>query len=569
MTRSPTATPSTAAPTSVTSPAISQPGTNGSGGSDLVPALHEQGVDEVHAARPRRAPVTWPGPQGGVSSWRTSRASGSPKASQTTARMAGPYPTVGSLGAVDLDAALADARPEVLWLDSTDRPGPRAPLAGATSADLVVVGAGYTGFWAALRARIDHPSLDVLLVDARRGRRRGLGPQRRVRVVLAHPRPRERRRALPRGRHALLGAGRQNFDGLVAESPTTGIDAHLELTGALRWRTEPWQVPGVRESVELHRRHGEQVDVLDATALRGRAGLADLPGGDAGSATARRWSIRPDWRWGLADACERLGVRIAEGTDADRARAPRGAGAGRSYRPRGPSGAARSSWAPTRSARRCGRSTVGWCRSTTTCWPPSRSTTTQLASIGWSEPPGRLRRRQPVPLLPAHRGSTGSCGAATTRCSTTGGAHRPVARPAARDPSACWRQHFFETFPQLDGVRFTHRWGGVIDTSTRFSVGFRHRLRRSGRVRGRLHRAGGGGDPVRRPGVPRPAVPARLRAAVAGPGAQGAAAVPAGAGALRRHPADPPGDRPRRCQPRGVGERGSRLLDRLGLGFDT
>ena len=31
-------------------------------------------------------------------------------------------------------------------------------------------------------------------------------------------------------------------------------------------------------------------------------------------------------------------------------------------------------------------------------------------------------------------------------------------------------QHFFETFPQLDGTRFTHIWGGVIDTSSRFSV---------------------------------------------------------------------------------------------------
>jgi glycine/D-amino acid oxidase-like deaminating enzyme len=31
-------------------------------------------------------------------------------------------------------------------------------------------------------------------------------------------------------------------------------------------------------------------------------------------------------------------------------------------------------------------------------------------------------------------------------------------------------QHFFETFPQLDGVRFSHAWGGAIDTCSRFSV---------------------------------------------------------------------------------------------------
>jgi glycine/D-amino acid oxidase-like deaminating enzyme len=32
--------------------------------------------------------------------------------------------------------------------------------------------------------------------------------------------------------------------------------------------------------------------------------------------------------------------------------------------------------------------------------------------------------------------------------------------------------HFFETFPQLEGLRFTHRWGGAIDTCSRFSVMF-------------------------------------------------------------------------------------------------
>jgi glycine/D-amino acid oxidase-like deaminating enzyme len=33
-------------------------------------------------------------------------------------------------------------------------------------------------------------------------------------------------------------------------------------------------------------------------------------------------------------------------------------------------------------------------------------------------------------------------------------------------------EHFFETFPQLEGLRFTHRWAGVIDTCTRFAAFF-------------------------------------------------------------------------------------------------
>jgi glycine/D-amino acid oxidase-like deaminating enzyme len=41
-------------------------------------------------------------------------------------------------------------------------------------------------------------------------------------------------------------------------------------------------------------------------------------------------------------------------------------------------------------------------------------------------------------------------------------------------------QHFFTTFPQLEGVRFSHRWGGAIDTCSRFSVFFGRAL--GGRV---------------------------------------------------------------------------------------
>jgi glycine/D-amino acid oxidase-like deaminating enzyme len=33
-------------------------------------------------------------------------------------------------------------------------------------------------------------------------------------------------------------------------------------------------------------------------------------------------------------------------------------------------------------------------------------------------------------------------------------------------------EHFFETFPQLEGVRFSHQWGGVIDTCSRFCAFF-------------------------------------------------------------------------------------------------
>jgi glycine/D-amino acid oxidase-like deaminating enzyme len=55
--------------------------------------------------------------------------------------------------------------------------------------------------------------------------------------------------------------------------------------------------------------------------------------------------------------------------------------------------------------------------------------------------------------------------------------------PALDDHDATFAalsQHFFITFPQLRGVRFSHRWGGAIDTCSRFAVFFGRAL--GGRV---------------------------------------------------------------------------------------
>jgi glycine/D-amino acid oxidase-like deaminating enzyme len=50
-------------------------------------------------------------------------------------------------------------------------------------------------------------------------------------------------------------------------------------------------------------------------------------------------------------------------------------------------------------------------------------------------------------------------------------------RPATFAKLAC---HFFQTFPQLEGLKFSHAWGGAIDTCSRFCVFWSTALR--GRV---------------------------------------------------------------------------------------
>ena len=64
--------------------------------------------------------------------------------------------------------ALEDALPRCFWLDRDERPAPAPALEGDAEADLVVVGAGFTGLWAALFALERDPGRDVLILEAQR-----------------------------------------------------------------------------------------------------------------------------------------------------------------------------------------------------------------------------------------------------------------------------------------------------------------------------------------------------------------------------------------------------------------
>ena len=63
--------------------------------------------------------------------------------------------------------SLAGAAPRSFWLDQPDAPEPLPALTGRVTADLAIVGGGFTGLWTALLARERDPSLDVVLLEAR------------------------------------------------------------------------------------------------------------------------------------------------------------------------------------------------------------------------------------------------------------------------------------------------------------------------------------------------------------------------------------------------------------------
>lgn len=67
-----------------------------------------------------------------------------------------------------VEEALARTKLCPYWLDNPAEPPAEPSLAGETRADLLIVGGGFTGLWAAVQAKEQMPELDVVLIEAGR-----------------------------------------------------------------------------------------------------------------------------------------------------------------------------------------------------------------------------------------------------------------------------------------------------------------------------------------------------------------------------------------------------------------
>ena len=350
------------------------------------------------------------------------------------------------------------ARPAPFWLDQPGAPPARAPLRGEAAADLVVIGGGFTGLWTALLAKEFSAERSVVLVEGHRvgwaasGRNGGFCD-----ASLTHGAANGRRR-FGAEFATLQRLGAENLDAIQAAVDRYGIDCDFERTGSIGVATEEYQVEGLREA---------DGTFLDTDTVRAEvnsptylAGVWDKQG------TAMVQPAR--LAWGLAAACERLGVRVFERTPVLGLALD---GSGVAVRTR--DGVLRAGW----------------------------------VALGTSAFPALVRRLRPYivpvydyvlvtePLTAAQRGELGwrnRQGIAdsgnqfhyyrlTADDRILWGGYdaiyhfgRGIRAAYDQRPATFARLagHFFTTFPQLEGIRFSHRWGGVIDTCSRFCAFF-------------------------------------------------------------------------------------------------
>jgi len=365
---------------------------------------------------------------------------------------------------MDVHKALADTVVRPYWLDNPAAPAAQPALTGGAAADLVVVGGGYGGLWTALLAKERDPARDVVLLEGNRigwaatGRNGGF-----CSASLTH--------GLSNGiRHfggeigRLEELGAANLTAIGDTVRRYGIDCGFERTGELVVATEPWQLDELITEAEQAAELGADPLLLDAAEVRGEVNSPTYLGGvwdPSGCALVEPAELA----WGLRTACLGLGVRIHEHTPVT---GIRDAGGGR-----------------LRVATRAGAVTAPCVALATGAFPgPLRRRRTlaipvydyalmseplddgQLAAIGW-------RNRQGM----GDGGNLFHYYRLTSDNRILWGGYDAIYHYGGRigaaldDRRATFEtlaRHFYLTFPQLEDVRFSHAWGGVIDTSSRF-----------------------------------------------------------------------------------------------------
>jgi glycine/D-amino acid oxidase-like deaminating enzyme len=352
-------------------------------------------------------------------------------------------------------AALAEAEPRVFWLDDRSAPQAQPALLGRETADLAVVGGGYTGLWTALRAKERRPGLDVVLLEgdvcgsAASGRNGGFCD-----ASLTHGYA----NGLARWPSEIDELERLGLENLLAIGDTIArhnIDCDWQRTGELTVATQPHHLDELAE--EADRREG--VVLLDQDAARAELNSPTYLG--ALYDPSRTALVEPArLAWGLRQACLEVGVRIFENSQVNRLHHRSLSTATGTV---GADHIALATNAFPSLLHRLRRFTVPVYDLVLITEPLSAD---QLQSIGW-------RHRQGV----ADASNLFHYYRLTRDNRILWGGYLPLYHYGSRiDPAFERRRsvhellarHFFQTFPQLEGLKFTHRWGGVIDTSTRF-----------------------------------------------------------------------------------------------------
>jgi len=350
------------------------------------------------------------------------------------------------------------------WLHHPARPAPEPELTENISTDLLIIGAGFTGLWAALLAKEENSGRDIVILE---GSEAATGASGRnggfMDASITHGLQNGLAR-WPREFPTLLALGAANLNAIESTIKRLHIECDYLRTGDVSMASEPYQVEDLKAEVEISARYNIHSEFYDnervQDIVKSPLFIAGLNHPDHAAL------VDPaQLAWGLRKACLDLGVQIYEHSPVTKLVEENNHVLAQTKH-----GGVRASRVAL----------------ATNAFPPL------LKQLSYYVVPVYDYVLVTEPLTPAQRESIGWHGREGisdasrqfhyTRTTADGrilwggydaiyywnngfGAH------LENDSASFARlaEHFFQAFPQLEGVRFTHAWGGAIDTCSRFS----------------------------------------------------------------------------------------------------
>jgi glycine/D-amino acid oxidase-like deaminating enzyme len=352
--------------------------------------------------------------------------------------------------------SLEQTRHGVFWLEDLPEQPHRPALTGERAADLVIVGGGYTGLWTAMLAKRRNPDARVILLEARTigwaasGRNGGF-----CEASITHGYENGVTR-WPDEIDELQRLGMANLDAFEADVAEWRLDAQFERVGELDVAVEPHQLEWLEadgDDAVMLSRDEIQASIASPTYL----GAVWHKRNNAILHPARLAAE-------LARAAEEHGVEIFEhslvrsiDTDATGTRVATEAGAVR---------AAKVVLATNVFPSLLRRNRLMTVPVYDYALMTEPLTAEQWDAVGWRDRQGigdmanqfhYYRPTQDGRILFGGYDAVYFYG----RKVRSAYEHRPQSWETLAG-------HFFTTFPQLEGLRFSHQWAGAIDSSTRF-----------------------------------------------------------------------------------------------------
>ena len=364
--------------------------------------------------------------------------------------------------------AIADADTFPYWLDDVDEPDSNPTAVHNEDCDLCVVGGGFTGLWTAIIAKQRDTKRDVVLIDAHEI---GSGASSRnggfMDYSLTHGIANAQER-FPEEVEILEQLGRENIAEIEKVIREYNIDCDFERNGAIKvastWHPENY-TDELKEDYSILRDLGHDVVWLDREAMNAEVHSPVFTGG----LWAKDTSALVDparLAWGLKRVAQTLGVRIYEDTRANeisenksgieiktalaKIQAQNVALATNTFKPL------------LRKMNKYIAPVYDYCLVT------EPLTAQQLESIGWRNRQGLADCSNQFHYFRLTADNRILWGGYDAIYYFGGQMDKELeSRP---ESWAMLSSQFFTTFPQLDGVKFSHMWGAPIDTCSRYSV---------------------------------------------------------------------------------------------------